>query len=129
MITGFYAGLLGLWLVFLILSVVALRRKYRVGLGDGGEKELSRAIRVHGNFTETVPLVLILMGAMEYAAALPPAGLHVYGAALVLSRVLHWHGISRSSTVSFGRTVGTVIVTLLLAAGALVMFWSFVRGL
>lgn len=129
MITGFYAGLLGLWLGFLILSVVRLRRKYRVGLGDGGEQELTRAIRVHGNFTETVPMVLLLMVLMEYALDLPAAALHVFGGALVLSRVLHWHGVGRSAGVTFGRAAGTVIVTLLLAAGALTLAYSFVRGL
>lgn len=128
MITGFYAGLLGLWLVFLILSVVRLRWKYRVGLGDGGEKELTRAIRVHGNFTETVPMVLIMMGLMEYGQAAPGMVLHAFGGVLVLSRLLHWHGISGSSTTSFGRTAGTVAVNLLLAAGAGILIFTFLKG-
>lgn len=128
MITGFYAGLLALWLVFLILSVVRLRWKYRVGLGDGGEKELTRAIRIHGNFTETVPMVLILMGLMEYAQAVPAMALHGFGVALVLSRLVHWRGLSGSSTTSFGRTAGTVAVNLLLAAGAVILVYAFLKG-
>ncbi len=128
MITGFYAGLLGLWLVFLILSVVRLRWKYRVGLGDGQEQELTRAIRIHGNFTETVPMVLIMMGLMEYAQGVPAAVLHAFGVALVLSRVLHWQGLSRSSTTSIGRTAGTATINLLLATGAVVLIFTFLGG-
>jgi uncharacterized protein len=128
MITGFYAGLLGLWLIFLILSVVRLRWKYRVGLGDGGEKELTRAIRIHGNFTETVPMVLIMMGLMEYAQSVPGMALHAFGVVLVLSRLLHWHGISGSSTTSIGRTAGTVAVNLLLVAAAGVLIYTFLKG-
>ena len=33
----------------------------QVGLGDGGEKTLLRHIRVHGNFGEYVPFILMLM--------------------------------------------------------------------
>jgi uncharacterized membrane protein YecN with MAPEG domain len=30
--------------------------------GDGGDPEMSQAIRAHGNFAEYVPLGLILLG-------------------------------------------------------------------
>lgn len=128
MITGFYAGLLGLWLVFLIMSVVRLRWKYRVGLGDGGEQELARAVRVHGNFTETVPMILIIMGLMEYAQAAPVWALHGFGVVLVVSRVLHWRGLGRQAGASFGRTAGTVSVNLLLVCGAAVLIYAFLQG-
>lgn len=129
MITGFYAGILALWLVFLILSVVRLRWRYRVGLGDGGEKELTRAIRIHGNFIETAPFLIVMMGMMEMWSILQPAALHAYGAALVLSRLLHWRGLTSSATTSFGRTAGTVLVCLLLATGAAAMIFAFAREL
>jgi uncharacterized membrane protein YecN with MAPEG domain len=129
MITGFYAGILALWLVFLILSVVRLRWKYRVGLGDGGEKELTRAIRIHGNFIETVPLLVVMMGMMEMWSILPIGALHAFGAVLVLSRLLHWHGLTSSATTSFGRTAGTVLVCLLLVVGAGAMICAFAREL
>lgn len=125
MITGFYAGLLGLWLVFLLLSVVRLRWKHRVALGDGGEKGLIRGMRIHGNFIETVPFALIIMGLLEAQPSFPPWALHVYGVLLVFSRLAHWHGLRQSAGTSAGRLVGTVIVCLLLAAGSLVLIWLF----
>ena len=45
-VTALYAGLLGLMLIFLSWRVVRLRRGEKVGMGDGGNKELARAIRV-----------------------------------------------------------------------------------
>ena len=44
MIIGYYAGLLGLFFVFLTLRIVRLRWKYKVGIGDGGEHVLAKAI-------------------------------------------------------------------------------------
>ncbi|MBU0859352.1 MAG: MAPEG family protein [Alphaproteobacteria bacterium] len=126
MITGFYAGLLGLWLVFLILSVVRLRWKYRVGMGDGGQRELMQAIRIHGNFIETVPFVLILMGLLELRDFSPALLLHGFGVTLLVSRLLHWHGLTRSATTSVGRTVGTVLIVFLVLTGAVLLIFNFV---
>lgn len=128
MVTGFYAGILGLWLAFLLLRVVGLRRKYRVGLGDGGQNELTRAVRIHGNFTETVPFVLILMAAMEMNAVAPLWVVHGFGVALVLSRILHWHGVSRSAGTTFGRVAGTATVVGLLIVGAVILIVGFAAG-
>jgi uncharacterized membrane protein YecN with MAPEG domain len=72
--------------------------------------------------------VLIIMGLMECALAVPAMMLHGFGALLVLSRVLHWQGITRSSTVSPGRFLGTTLVMVLLAVGAGVLVYHFLRG-
>lgn len=122
MITGFYAGLLALWLAFLLLSVVRMRWKYRVGLGDGGQQELMQAIRIHGNFTETVPLILILMVLME-SYHYDEWILHAFGIVLVLSRVWHWWGLRHSPATSKGRLLGTVsVVSLALIGGGLLIY-------
>ena len=91
-ITALYAGLLALLLVLLALRVVRLRWKFRVGLGDGGERAMTRAIRVHGNATEHVPIALLL---------------------------LHAVGLGKSAGASWQRaagTVGTLGVIVMLAA-------------
>ena len=56
-----YAALLGLILVYLSYRVVSYRVKYKVGIGDGGNTKLARAIRVQGNFVEYVPIALLLI--------------------------------------------------------------------
>jgi uncharacterized membrane protein YecN with MAPEG domain len=61
LITPFYAAFLGLGFVTLSILTLRLRRKFKIALGDGGNKQLLRAIRVHSNFAEYVPLALILI--------------------------------------------------------------------
>ena len=106
-ITALYAGLLALLLLMLALRVIRLRWKLRVGLGDGGEKSVSRAIRIHGNAAEHVPIALLLLLVAELNHA-DPALLHGCGIALVVARVLHAVGLKRSAGASWQRMVGTV---------------------
>jgi uncharacterized membrane protein YecN with MAPEG domain len=106
-IAAVYAALLALLVVLLALVVVGLRRTLRVGIGDGGNRDLARAIRVHGNAIESIPLFLLLLAAYELNHG--PAGwLHAYGAVFFLSRILHAWGMLRSGGASNGRVVGTV---------------------
>ena len=117
-ITALYAGVLALLLVVLALRVVRLRWKFRVGLGDGGEKAMIRAIRIHGNATEHVPIALLLLLVAELNHA-GPTFLHACGAVLVAARVLHALGLGKSAGASWQRaagTIGTVGVIVVLAA-------------
>ncbi|MBI2791218.1 MAG: MAPEG family protein [Gammaproteobacteria bacterium] len=106
-ITGLYASLLAFVMIGLGYRVVRLRRKYRVGVLDGGHHELTQAIRIHGNATEWVPIVLILFACAE-SLQLSPWVLHGLGIVLVLSRILHIQGLRKSVGRSFGRYAGIV---------------------
>ncbi len=64
-ITLILSSLMGLMGVWLALKVIKNRRKHKISLGDGGIEELARAIRAHGNFSEYVPISLILLGVSE----------------------------------------------------------------
>ena len=55
-ITALYAGLLIGLFVLLTLRVFAVRQPSGVMLGTGGNRGLERAVRVHANFAEYVPL-------------------------------------------------------------------------
>jgi uncharacterized membrane protein YecN with MAPEG domain len=123
-----YAGLLGLLLVILSLLVVRLRFRFRVGLGDGGQPALTRAIRVQGNFAEHVPLALLLVFAVEglgYAAWV----VHALGAALVVARLAHAQGLGRYEGESPGRFLGTVTTfSVLIVASGLCLFAALAGG-
>jgi uncharacterized membrane protein YecN with MAPEG domain len=116
-ITSLYAALAALLLLALAGLVVRARWRYRTGLGIGTEPAMERAVRVHANFVEYVPLTLVLLLLAELAAA--SAGLlHACGATLVVCRVLHAYGLSQTSGRSFGRfwgTAGTWAVILALS--------------
>ena len=69
-VTAACAALCGLLILTLGVRVTKLRLRHRVALGDGGEPALMRAIRVHGNTVEFVPIFLILSLCYElYAGA------------------------------------------------------------
>ena len=121
-ITALYAGLLALLLLLLSARIVLLRRRLRVGIGDGGQPELARAVRVHANFTEHVPLALLLLLLLEqWCGAI---WLHGYGIALLASRLLHAWGLGQSAGSSFGRVYGTLVTWILLLVGALALIVS-----
>lgn len=125
MITGLYAGILGLMLAILIFRVAVRRMKYKVGLGDGGIPDLVQAVRVHGNFIETVPIMLIILVLLE-ANGIEPLILHFYGVGIVLTRLLHAYGITCSAGHSFGRKMGILLTMFLLAVGSVSLIAKFI---
>ena len=60
-ITALYAAFAGLMLLALAALVVRARWRYRTPFGVGSEPGMERAVRVHANFIEYVPLALVLM--------------------------------------------------------------------
>lgn len=88
MITALYASLCALLIVKLSLSVIALRRKHQIRLGDGGSDELQVAIRTQANATEYIPITLLLILLLELMHG--PAWLvHLAGISLLTGRLLH----------------------------------------
>jgi len=55
------AGLLGILLLFLSGHVIAGRVKFKIDIGDGGNEQMRQRIRAQANFTEYVPLALLLI--------------------------------------------------------------------
>ena len=121
-----FASLHGLLLLVLLARVSRLRHGRRIGFGDGGDPELARSIRVHGNFVENVPFALLLLALLELGG-LPPPWLWALGSALLLARILHAVGLSRSSGASFGRFHGTALTALVLLAMSLAGAWLALR--
>ncbi|HEY5365103.1 MAG TPA: MAPEG family protein [Casimicrobiaceae bacterium] len=125
-VTALYAGILMLLLVVLAFPISRLRGKLRTGLGDGGHPELARAIRAHANLSEWgVPVLLLLLVAELNRA--PVVFLHVAGITLVIARLLHAFGLSRTGGASFGRMYGTGLTWLVLIVLAVWNIWAFAR--
>ncbi|MDT8410354.1 MAG: MAPEG family protein [Wenzhouxiangellaceae bacterium] len=119
MITLLYASFLSLLLLWLSYKVVQQRQRHQVGIGTGSVAELERAVRVHANFCEYVPLALLLLLLIESALVLPAWALHALGLVLVLGRLLHARGLAMSAGASSARVAGTVMTWLVLLVGAL----------
>ncbi len=117
-------------LLYLALSfrVIARRKASKVGIGTGGDETLARAVRVHANFSEYVPIALLLLALLELSGI--HAGLlWVYGALLFVARVLHAIGLGASAGVSFGRFTGAVLTFIVLLAMAITGIWRFLAPL
>src|SRR5437899_386829 len=91
-ITAFYSGLIGLMLLVLAIPVSRLRHSLKVGLGDGGNMRLARAIRAQANTVEWALPTLLLLLLAELNRA-PLLALHACGIALVVGRVLDAAGL------------------------------------
>lgn len=123
-VTILYGGSLALW--FLVLSVrVVWRRRAGISLGDGGSASMLRAIRGHGNFTEYVPLALILLAALELNGTSLYV-LHGLGIALLAGRLLHGYALSFTEQFGFGRFWGTALTYGVLLVEALMCLYQAV---
>ena len=123
-ITGLYAAISGVFITFMVLHIATLRRRFRVGIGDGGERKLALAVRAHGNAVETIPVALVLLLILELNKG-EPAVLHAFGAALIIGRFLHAFGLSRHIGISFGRFWGTIITLTVIAGLAIANVMAF----
>ncbi len=126
-LTGLYASLLGLLYLGLAINIIRLRRKFKVGIGDGDNKILAQAIRVHGNFSEYVPVALILLASYELNDA-SVMMLHALGAALVVGRVLHAIGLTKTIGISIQRQAGMLLTFFVILITAIENIRLFITG-
>ena len=116
-----WSGLLMLLLVVLAGLVVRQRGKHKVLLGEGDVPSLQQASRVFGNAIEYVPAGMAGLTLLALVGGHPSA-IHTIGGGLLLGRLLHALGLSRSAGVSPGRFVGTLLtwIALLMIGTALI---------
>jgi uncharacterized protein len=125
-ITGLYASLCAIVVLALAVRVIRLRWSTRTGIGDGGDRRLARAVRIHGNAIEYVPLALILMLVAELSGG-RAAWLHGCGIVLVAARLAHALGLARTAGASAGRSLGVVGTFAVILALAWVDLAAFLR--
>jgi uncharacterized membrane protein YecN with MAPEG domain len=118
-IAALYAALNALVVFALAALVVRQRAKAGISIGVGPVAgPLHRAIRAHANAIEYVPLVLVLLVVLDLAGA-NVILLHVVGGGLLLGRLLHGFGLSRSGGISIGRSAGALLTWLALVVGSI----------
>ena len=125
-ITLLFASLHALLMLVLLARISRHRHGHRIGLGDGGDALLARKIRVHGNFVEHAPFALLMLGLLELGG-LSAGWLWIFGSLLLLGRVMHAVGLSRTGGYSIGRFWGTALTWLALLAMALAGLWLSLR--
>lgn len=117
MISSIYAAVLALWILWLSLRVIKLRRKKKIRLGDGGDPELRAAIRIHGNAIEYIPIALILLFLLEMNGA-GKVLINLAGVCLIIGRVFHYRALTldniRFRALGMQFTIFTIIALSLL---------------
>jgi hypothetical protein len=117
-VTPVYATLLGLLFIALSVRTIRLRRKHQVAVGDGNNSELRRAMRVHANFAEYVPLALLLILFVELDGT-PKWWVHALAIALVCGRLAHAWGVSQTKENFRYRVSGMVLTFGVIATAGL----------
>jgi uncharacterized membrane protein YecN with MAPEG domain len=115
-VTALYAGLLGLYFIWLATRVIKARRVHRVGIGTS-HRLVERPARAHGNFAEYVPFALLLLALCEINS-LPDWALHVLGVTLVAGRVLHATGIAKEPEDFKWRILGMSLTFTMMGVAA-----------
>ena len=119
-VTALYAGLLGLMLITLSVTVIRHRLRAQVGIGTGQDAALQRAVRVHANFIEYTPLFLVLLLLAEVVSQ-QAIVIHLLGASFLFGRILHAIGLNHSSGTSAPRFAGMILTFLAIAITALML--------
>ena len=120
-VTALHAGLLIGLFALLTLRVFAVRQPSGVMLGTGGNRRLERAVRVHANFAEYVPLFVATLAVAELCGVAAWL-LHALGAAMLAGRVLHAAGMSREPDIVALRAGGIALTLLALGGGGALAF-------
>ena len=116
----FYAALLILGTIILQTRVILQRRGKRIGVGHGQDRDLQRAVRVHGNYAENVPFALAALILLGQTGA-PVWPVHFVGVLMIVGRIAHAIGLTQSPGSSIGRVAGMVLTQAALLIGAIVL--------
>ena len=111
MVVSLYAALLTIIYIALSVHVIRGRWFYRISLNDGGNEAMNRRIRAHGNFSEYVPLFLIILGLAEHNG-MPAYAVHILGCLFILGRLLHAYNLldlRENKPHLFFRSAGVVL--------------------
>ena len=117
----------GCAILLLVLAIDTIRHRLRakVAFGDGGDARLISASRAHGNLAEHAPIVLIMLGLLEFNNA-DHAVLLLIGKVFLLGRISHAIGLyapSAPGKAPIPRQIGVVITfgTIAVLAGLLLV--------
>ena len=123
MITPIFAAVLSFIFIFLSVRTLRLRRRLKIAVGDSGNLEMLRAVRAHGNFSEYVPLTLLLIYFVEQAQAHSWL-VYALGGVLTLGRLSHSYGLSQLNETFFFRVFGMACTFSTIGTSALYLLVS-----
>jgi len=126
-ITAFYAAILVFIGIWLAIQVGRKRAATGISILHGDDMAFAATIRRHDNFTENVPLVLVLLTLLELSGS-SALLLHGLGTVLVLSRIAHPLGLRHDDIRHPLRAIGAAGTVLVSVVAAVMLLWQFFAG-
>ncbi len=120
-VTFTFISVLAILLIPFTGWVGLLRGKIGVLRGDGGNPDLFKRIRIHGNLMENAPLFALVLGASEYAG-LGSTWLWLAVLTFVVGRILHF--IVYDKQIRGGAMFITILPGVLMGIWLLVSIWT-----
>lgn len=112
MITGVFAGILGLMYFRFSLATINARKKNQVSLGTGSNDVMEKFYSAHNNANNYIPLFLILLFLYEKSAHSFFYITIVIGVLFCIGRLLHFKAIT-AEKMNFKNRVRGMKLTLL----------------
>ena len=123
-ITPFFAAIFAVIYIVLSFDVIKHRFGKQVSLGDGEDRQLQKAIRIHGNFAEYVPFALLIMWFLEMVAYEFVLVL-ILGTVLLIARLAHVVGMRDPKKYLIFRQLGIIATFAVLLIGAARLIWQY----
>jgi len=119
-ITALAAAFLAIMQLILMVTVGNRRRASAISIGDGGDEDMLRLMRRHGNFIENAPMVLILLMLLE---VLGIGQSIIIGIAVlfIVTRISHAISMSSANAPVAFRVIGALGTLLSLLGGAVML--------
>jgi uncharacterized membrane protein YecN with MAPEG domain len=123
-IVSLYASILALLFVALSVRTLRMRRRLGIAIGDAGNQSMLRAVRVHSNFAEYVPLSVLLIYFVEASGA-NSLFVHILGLCLLAGRASHAYGVSHVKENYAFRVAGMAMTLTTLVAASIYLVRSY----
>ncbi len=121
-----YAAIFAIFFIVLSIRTIRQRRNLKIGLGDAGNKDMQRAMRVHANFAEYVPLSLLMIYLVEQSGVYAWF-VHALCMGLLIGRMSHAYGVSQQRENFAFRVTGMTLTFTVLIASAAHLLWVAVK--
>ena len=121
-----YAAVFAIFFVVLSIRTIRQRRKLKIGLGDSGNNDMQRAMRVHANFAEYVPLSLLMIYLVEQSGVYAWF-LHALCLGLLVGRLAHAYGVSQQRENFRFRVTGMILTFTTLITSATHLLWVAIK--
>jgi uncharacterized protein len=127
-IVSLYASILALLFVALSVRTLRMRRHLKIAIGDAGNQTMLRAMRVHSNFAEYVPLSLLLIYLVEANGA-HSVLVHFLGLCLLVGRASHAYGVSQVKEHYAFRVFGMAMTFTTIGTASFYLLYSYANRL